>query len=133
MEIDVIIDNQAPNQQVGEYFSGITRYEAQLDLPAAVKGELLLPAALRAMCSVEINGKMETRCWAPYRWDIALPAGKSTIVLEVAATPDAALHEPAYRQYLTDHKFDNVYLGYCDKFEKLFPDEQPLAGAFIQW
>jgi hypothetical protein len=85
------------------------------------------------MCAVEINGKMEKLNWAPYIWKLSMPAGKSTIALEISTTPHGALNEPSYRQYLSDNKFDNVYLGYCDKFEPLFPDENPISNAFIQW
>ena len=127
------LQETTPDKLPGKYFSGVIRYEAQVDLPQSVTAELVLPDALRAMCSVEINGKMAKLNWAPYRWQLDLPAGKSSIVLEISTTPHGALNEPSYRKYLSDNKFDNVYLGYCDKFEPLFPDENPLNNAFIQW
>ena len=122
-----------PDKTAGKYFSGVIRFEAETDLPRNVTGKIVLPHALRAMCAVEINGSMKKINWPPYNWNISLPKGKNILVLEISTVPDGALHEPEYRKYLEDNKFINVYMGYCDKFEKLFPGEKPLEGAYLQW
>ena len=92
------LQETAPDEFPGKYFSGIIRYEAQVDMPQDVTAELVLPEALRAMCAVEINGKMEKLNWAPYIWKLSMPAGKSTIALEISTTAHGALNEPSYRQ-----------------------------------
>jgi hypothetical protein len=80
-----------------------------------------------------VNGKTERKAWAPYIWNLQLERGENIIKIELSTTPHKACQEPNYRKYLKENKFDNVYLGYCDKFEELFPNEEPLKDAFIKY
>jgi hypothetical protein len=116
-----------------EYFAGSILYEGKVIVPKDVTAKLELPNAKKTMLAIKINGKVEKRVWAPYTWNIPLQAGENTIQIELSTTPYKACMEPSYRQYLNDNKFDNVYLGYCDKFEELFPNEEPFKDAFIRF
>lgn len=102
-------------------------------MPQPGKAVLNLPHSRRAMCALEVNGKMVPQVWAPYCWEVECAAGKNTFVLEISNTPFDALNAPEHRQYMRDNKFENAYMGHCDKFEKIFPDEKPLSEAYLEW
>ena len=122
-----------PCNENNEYFAGTSLYEAKINLDKATNIELVLPNAQKAMLSVSVNGKTERKAWAPYIWNLQLERGENIIKIELSTTPHKACQEPNYRKHLKENKFDNVYLGYCDKFEELFPNEEPLKDAFIKY
>ena len=122
-----------PTSENNEYFAGTLLYETKVTLNEAAKAQLVLPNAQKAMLTVSVNGKCETKVWAPYLWELSLDKGENIIKIELSTTPHAALHEPGYRKYLQDNEFDNVYLHRCDEFAELFPNEEPLKDAFIRY
>ena len=123
-----------PNPAVlPDHFCGAVAYQAQVDLPQAVTARVVLPQARRAMCALQVNGTMQMCPWGPYEWEIALPQGPSTLTLEVSNTPGEAVKEPSHLKYLRDNGFDNVYFHYWEDFEPLFPGEDPLNEAILEW
>ena len=123
-----------PNPAVlPDHFCGTVAYQAQVDLPQAVTARVVLPQARRAMCALQVNGTMQMCPWGPYEWEIALPQGPSTLTLEVSNTPGEAVKEPSHLKYLRDNGFDNVYFHYWEDFEPLFPGEDPLNEAILEW
>ena len=122
-----------PDGKVDENFCGTLRYTAEVEADAAKKFRFSLPNARRAMCSLSVNGKAAgVKVWPPYIWEVELAAGKNVLQMDVSGTPDAAFTAPEHIKYLQENKFDNVYFNRCMTFEKLFPAEQPLAGAVIE-
>ena len=122
-----------PDVSVDENFCGTLRYSAEIELETAQKFRLTLPDARRAMCLLSVNGKNSgVRVWQPYVWEIELAAGKNLLRMDISGTPDAAFTAPEHISYLKENKFDNVYFNRCMTFEKLFPDEEPLANAVIE-
>ena len=122
-----------PDGKVDENFCGTLRYNAAIEADSAKKFRFSLPGARRAMCKLTVNGKAAgVRVWPPYVWEIELAAGKNVLQMDVSGTPDAAFTAPEHIKYLQENKFDNVYFNRCMKFEKIFPAEQPLAGAVLE-
>ena len=95
--------------------------------------EVVLPEAVRAMCGLRVNGKSAgVKVWQPYCWsEVTLPAGESTLEIDLSGTPAPAMTAPEHLEYLHNNKFDNVYFQRCMAFEPIFPDENPLRGARI--
>ena len=116
-----------------EFFCGTLLFEAETEFSHSFSGTLILPAAQRAMCALVIDGRKIPLNWAPYRWHLELPSGKNTISLEVSTTPEAACREPGFRKFLSENHFSNSYMRHCDNFKPLFPDEDPLDGAYLEW
>lgn len=121
-----------PEKECGEHFCGTKRYVAAVESEVSGKAQLILPEALRAMCTLKVNGSSAgERVWPPYCWDITLAPGNNQIELDISGTPDAAITAPEHLAYLKENSFDNVYFQRCGQFEKLFPAENPLANAVI--
>lgn len=122
-----------PPQILPEHFCGTLRYEAQADVPAARTATLTLPAALRAMVELHVNGELVgSRVWSPYSWTISLRPGANRLTLDVTGTPAEAMTAPEHLDYLEKHGFLNNYAKKCAKFQKLFPDEAPVDGAYLE-
>lgn len=126
-----LIDVEAAGA-VDENFCGTLRFEAEVDSADARKFRLVLTDARRAMCALEVNGKAAgVKVWPPYLWEIELVPGKNILHMDVSGTPDAAFTAPEHIQFLKENSFNNVYFERCMKFEKLFPNEQPLKNALL--
>ena len=122
-----------PPSILPEHFCGTLRYEAQVDVPAARTATLTLPAALRAMVELHVNGELvASRVWSPYSWTISLRPGANRLTLDVTGTPAAAMTAPEHLDYLETHGFLNNYAKKCAEFQKLFPDEAPVDGAYLE-
>ena len=122
----------APDKECNEHFCGTKRYCAVMESANAASAKLQLPGALRAMCTLRVNGvDAGDKVWPPYCWDIELQNGTNRIELDITGTPDAAITAPEHMAYLQENKFDNVYLQRCLQFEKMFPNENPLENAVI--
>ncbi|MCI5779090.1 MAG: hypothetical protein MR051_04645 [Lentisphaeria bacterium] len=112
---------------------GTVRWETEIDADAPGTVALVLPEAKRAMVTLRLNGReIGTRLWGPYQWNIPLKAGRSRLELDISDTPAKALYAPEHVAYLEKHNFLNVYLQKCLTFQRIFPEEQPLAGAYWQ-
>lgn len=122
-----------PEKMPGENFCGTRRYSCTVELSESRRVTVALPQALRAMCSLRVNGKAAgVRVWQPYSWtELELPAGISTLELDISGTPHPAITTPEHLEFLHANNFDNVYFQRCMKFEPIFPDENPLSGAIM--
>ena len=123
-----------PDGSVDENFCGTRRYEAEFEADAAQTVRLVLPEAKRAMCRLILNGQdAGVKVWPPYFWEIDVVPGKNLLELDVSGTPEAAFTAPEHLRYLQENRFNNVYFERCMGFEKLFPGEQPLADARVEF
>jgi len=123
----------APDASPDANFCGTIRYSCTVELPEERRVKIVLPGAVRAMCALQVNGSSAgVRVWRPYCWsEVVLPAGKSTLDVDISGTPAPAMTAPEHLEYLRNNKFDNVYFQRCMAFEPIFPDENPLEGAEI--
>lgn len=123
----------APDASPDANFCGTLRYSCTVELPEERRVKIVLPGAVRAMCALQVNGSSAgVRVWRPYCWsEVVLPAGKSTLDVDISGTPAPAMTAPEHLEYLRNNKFDNVYFQRCMAFEPIFPDENPLEGAEI--
>jgi len=119
-------------EKIDADFCGTLRYTAVADAAVAGKFRLELPQAQRALAELSVNGKKQGECpWGPYVWDIELPEGKSELAIDLTTTAAPAFWSESHSQFLKANGYFNDYHKICMKFEKLFPEEKPLAGATL--
>ena len=115
-------------------FCGTIRYAAEIDLPQAGRAEVVLPGAKRAVAELGRDGRSFGTCaWGPYRWQLDLPAGKSTLTLDLTTTAAPAMYAEDHLAMLREKGFLNTYMERCLRFERLFPDENPPATAYLTY
>lgn len=118
--------------EIKENFCGTLRYKADVSLPESCKAFLILPGAKKSICKISVNGReLSTSVWAPYRWEVVLDKGENRIELDISDTPDKAFTAPEHLAYLQENGFDNTYFQRTLEFPVLFPDEDPLAEAYL--
>ncbi len=121
-----------PPENIPEKFSGTLRCEADVVMPESTCAELVLPEALRAMVKLEVNGKKyDVKAWQPYLWIIQLAAGNNCLTLDITNTPAEAMNAPEHTAFLKENGYFNSYIEMSQKFEPIFPDENPVANAFL--
>lgn len=119
--------------QITADFCGTLRYTAEVNVPTAGKFRLELPQAQRALTELSVNGrKSGERPWGPYVWEFELPAGKNELALDLTTTAAPAFWSEKHSEFLKANGYFNRYHKICMEFEKLFPEETPLAGAVLQ-
>ena len=114
-------------------FCGTLRYIARLNIATSGKYRLELPQAKRALTELYVNGKnVGVRPWGPYCWDLELPVGESVLAIDLTTTAAPAFWSESHSEYLKNNNYFNGYHQKCMEFEKMFPDEKPLAGAILK-
>jgi hypothetical protein len=114
-------------------FCGTLRYTARVNIATAGKFRLELPQAQRALTELNVNGEKAGECpWGPYCWDLELPAGESVLAIDLTTTAAPAFWSDSHSEFLKANDYFNDYHKKCMEFEKMFPDEKPLAGAILK-
>jgi hypothetical protein len=120
-------------KEIPKKFCGTVRYEAIVDIPTACSAKVFLPHALRQMIKLTVNKKTyDTKVWMPYEWNVNLVAGKNILFLDISNTPENAINTAEYTNYLKEKGYFNSYIEITQKFEPLFPNENPISQAFLK-
>lgn len=123
-----------PPDGIPRDFCGTLRYTAEIVLPEPKRVEVVLPDAKRAVAELGCGGRSFGLCaWGPYRWQFDLPAGKSTLTLDLTTTAAPAMYAEDHLAMLREKGFLNTYMERCLRFERLFPDENPPATAYLTY
>jgi hypothetical protein len=85
------------------------------------------------MIKLTVNKKTyDTKVWMPYEWNVNLEAGKNILFLDISNTPENAINTAEYTNYLKEKGYFNSYIEITQKFEPLFPNENPISQAFLK-